>query len=324
MIRKLFLLSLLANVWTFAILPAQRSYRYDGGTKVLAPSGLNMRATPGLKAKRIGAIPYGENVEIVDTLISVFDTVDYVRTLRNGEPIKYPIIGGWIKVKYQQKVGYVFSGLIGNFSQDGEGPEIMIRDVGFACEYIGYDMSRYHWYGLFPGKQHTEIRKINPTIYEFGEALPETIYTSGENEPCLMLIASLKPLPAESLKRPGGLPVSLSSREKKFKDYHNPTFSIVWQDDIQIEDVQYKGLVMQLQGKEFPLEWNFNSGSRVHETLILRPSIQSELVFHGDINNDGYLDIIVRVADDYGKIYLFYGGPKRLHDVAYFAHTPCC
>ncbi|MEM6346219.1 MAG: SH3 domain-containing protein [Bacteroidota bacterium] len=323
MTRKLIFLALITFINSFSV-QAQRVYQYAGGTKVMAPSGINMRQNPGLKAKKNAAIPYGETVQIVDTLVNVFDTVDYIWTMWDGEELKRPVVGGWVKVRYKEKVGYVFTGLLGNFDHSENSPEIVIRDVGGACDYINFDMRKYHWYGLFQQETYTEIRKIKPTIYDFSEALPQVIYTSGEKQACLMMIASQKPLPAESLKRPGGLPVKMKRTEQPFKNHITPAFSLSWENDIQIEESEYKRLVLEIEAKKFPLEWSHYKDRNEYETILANDYSNVDLVYYGDINGDGYLDIILRTYNDYSKIYLFYGGSKRLWGVARFVHGPCC
>ena len=139
-----------------------------------------------------------------------------------------------------------------------------------------------------------------------------------------MIIASQKPLPAESLKRPGGLPVKMKRTEQPFKNHITPAFSLKWENDIQIEESEYKRLVLEIEAKKFPLEWSHYKDRNEYETIIANDYSNVDLVYYGDINGDGYLDIILRTYNDYSKIYLFYGGSKRLWGVANFVHGPCC
>ncbi|MEL6592277.1 MAG: hypothetical protein AAFQ68_19430, partial [Bacteroidota bacterium] len=76
--RALIVFSLFANVFIATQLRAQYTYRYAGGTQVIAPSGVNMRLRPGFKAKKVGTIPFLAEVAIVDTMVAYGDTVDYI------------------------------------------------------------------------------------------------------------------------------------------------------------------------------------------------------------------------------------------------------
>ncbi|MEL6651956.1 MAG: hypothetical protein AAFQ87_14235 [Bacteroidota bacterium] len=318
--RALIVFSLFANVFIATQLHAQSPYRYSGGRQVIAPSGVKLRKTAGLKAEKIGVVPFRAEVEILDSMLSVFDTVDYIDAIIRGQTIHRPLVGGWLKVRYQSTVGYVFAGLLGHLSEREDLPDFMVWDVGFACEDLTFNPRRYHWYGLFPGEQHTSLRKINPTIYDFGEALPSLILTTGEKKPCLTIIASLKPLPSESLRRPGGLPVLLKDLEQEAEPVHFSTFSMIWKD---VGDT-HPALHCRTLGQDFGLRWAMDAYDQKTLHLGGHPMYNTELIWHGDLNNDGYLDLLIRNEYEYGAIHLFLGGPKKMHNVATLVHGACC
>ncbi len=70
---------------------------------VVAPAGLNMRVAPNMDAYQITTIPYGSSIQI---LAPVNENLE-------KEEIEYAL-GSWIKVGFENKVGYVFDGFLSN------------------------------------------------------------------------------------------------------------------------------------------------------------------------------------------------------------------
>ncbi len=65
---------------------------------ITADVGLNMRASPDLNAKKIGLIPYGEKVQLIE------ETGDAI-TISGAT-------GKWSKVEWKDKTGWVFGGFL--------------------------------------------------------------------------------------------------------------------------------------------------------------------------------------------------------------------
>ena len=76
-----------------------KSTKELGTYYVLAPNGLNLRSQADVNSEKLGVIPYASKVEIMEVAASSEMTVD-----------NYP--GGMAKVKFGQKVGYVFDGYL--------------------------------------------------------------------------------------------------------------------------------------------------------------------------------------------------------------------
>ncbi|TAE47502.1 MAG: SH3 domain-containing protein [Bacteroidetes bacterium] len=79
------------GLYAQALLPA------PGTWYVTAPSGINLRKSPGATGEKLVSIPYGQQVEVLKT-----DQLE-------PDQIETWIEGYWVKVKYQSSVGYVFS-----------------------------------------------------------------------------------------------------------------------------------------------------------------------------------------------------------------------
>lgn len=87
---------------------AKRKYR------TIASTGLNLRTEPKLSSETILKIPYFDEVQVVDENSFGSDTLNLKKN-ENGElvsKIGNNIIGDWVKVKYENQVGYVFSAYI--------------------------------------------------------------------------------------------------------------------------------------------------------------------------------------------------------------------
>ena len=79
---------------------SKAEYRYKKGDKLnnLAISGLNLRDKPNINSNVITLVPYGKTVEIIDFTDNKLD-VDNIK-------------GHWVKVKYKNKIGYIFDGYL--------------------------------------------------------------------------------------------------------------------------------------------------------------------------------------------------------------------
>ena len=83
-----------------------------------ARSGLSLRSTPSLSAEKDTLIKYGESVSLIQKTDSIFSV--------NG------LKGSWLKVKYANKIGYVFSSYLNKFPftvKKGKG--IYLKDYAF-------------------------------------------------------------------------------------------------------------------------------------------------------------------------------------------------
>ena len=99
--KSIYLLTLILFQWCLA--PGQSFYFEDGDTlTVVCKSGANLRDSNSISSSKIAGIPFGGKVIARTTdccLYFISDTFDN----------RY---GSWIKVEYQGKVGYLFSGFV--------------------------------------------------------------------------------------------------------------------------------------------------------------------------------------------------------------------
>lgn len=93
-----------------------------------AVSGLKLREKPGVQAKRIAGIPYGEKVRAMKDNMPM---VAYTQKTCTGTAARdcYTLKGKWVKVEYAGKIGFVFDAYLSSRpaqnlirSTPGEGP----------------------------------------------------------------------------------------------------------------------------------------------------------------------------------------------------------
>ncbi|MEL7423689.1 MAG: SH3 domain-containing protein [Bacteroidota bacterium] len=137
-----------------------------------AKSGLNIRETPWQTAKVIGAIPFGEAVEILE-VTAEYTSIE-VRGLFSKEFSKdgnsYYVDGSWVKVKYEEIVGYAFDGYLSEFppmriieideaNAYPEGFESYLRRISTPVDSSSFAKQNSEYW-------HKKIRFANGGIYE--------------------------------------------------------------------------------------------------------------------------------------------------------------
>lgn len=107
MINKIILLLFILGLSSFQT-PEKMPVKNSDYFNVMAGSGLRMRGTPNLKGKKIMVIPYNAQIEKIN------DGKSY-GTLSVKEFKGFNIEGEWVKVKYKNQEGFVFSGYLTQF-----------------------------------------------------------------------------------------------------------------------------------------------------------------------------------------------------------------
>jgi len=95
--KNLVVMLILAFAGT-SLYPAASEEPIQNNPKVIAFSGLKLRAEPNKSGKVLKVIPFAQSVEILDTL----DNVQSVEWLT----------GRWVKIKYEGRTGYVFDAFL--------------------------------------------------------------------------------------------------------------------------------------------------------------------------------------------------------------------
>lgn len=140
---------------------------------VTALSGLNLRSEPGVKGKKIAAIPFGAIVETVESYSpDVADTIE-------GKA------GSWLEVKYRGQKGYVFSGFLAPgeaiVQPSGINRDYRLLTPGFHCSAANYDPG-LHWYALLRENNRLTVKKTR-IVVRFSNDFSEKDLAAGEDCP---------------------------------------------------------------------------------------------------------------------------------------------
>ncbi|MBC6993350.1 SH3 domain-containing protein [Neolewinella lacunae] len=133
---------------------------------VVAKSGLNVRAEKSLESKKVGGLPFQAEVEVIpgagnEEEISI-----------DGRP------GKWVKVRYRNIQGYVFSGYLKRgklYIPSGEiNNGYRILNLGTRCTAINYDPALiWYTFRIVSGESgcEAELKRSNLTIdYDVDES----------------------------------------------------------------------------------------------------------------------------------------------------------
>jgi hypothetical protein len=137
-----YLLILLPTLWLQAaphiFLSEKTTSKPPGAYFILAPSGLNLRATSSPGSQKILTIPYGSEVELLTPAASSDMMVN-----------NFP--GGMAKIKYGNQEGYVFDGYLSRFPAPEQRQDVKkyvekIRDKrqGVMYEHCTRDYDGYY------------------------------------------------------------------------------------------------------------------------------------------------------------------------------------
>lgn len=166
---------------------------------VIAPSGLNLRNSPGIDGKVIARVPYGTQLELVDRRYHGREAVNPNRTL---EPY------AWAHVRHNGQTGFLYDAYLAydyfvtgenDFPADVNVEFVMAQRGVFRLRVIP-DFTTYTWYGIYHlgSDKIMAIRKVEPEMrYGSAEVSGGLFLTLGgdpEDDP-LFFIGSRQPLP---------------------------------------------------------------------------------------------------------------------------------
>lgn len=301
--KNLFLL-VFAFIYAPLCLVAQTSYT------VTAKSGLNLRTEPGMTGKKVASIPFGAIV------ISEDDVTQGVKDTIEDKP------GSWIKIQYQARSGYVFTGFLAMGEQVVQATEInrdyRLLKPGFLCSPANFDPG-LNWYALVRKDGRLTVKKTN-IVVKFREDFSEKDLAAAECADCyackveasiedsvFFYIGAKQPLVegnrfskflGDYWNYDGG--AKFFYPEQTFQEYYAPynyTFRAFegvmltvqppgYQKKYQLEyDMYIHGNPM----KTFDLSQDLNLSSTARQHSVYQTP---QLIWIGDLNLDGLLDFI--------------------------------
>lgn len=144
---------------------------------VIAPSGLNLRASPGPQGKKIVTLPHGTAVA------ALYDDEPTVEATIEDK------LGYWLKVQYRTDTGYVFSGFLEQGAMTVPPTNInfdyRLLEPGVHCSPANYDPALY-WYAMVKDNNQLILRKVKIAIVPI-DKLPEEEKAEMDCPECFLL-----------------------------------------------------------------------------------------------------------------------------------------
>lgn len=190
-----------------SLLLASQSEIREDFTLVVAQSGLNIRAKPGLRAKVVAKAPYLSEVEYLSDESFGRDTIGALKSFIRAynpqmelEETDVPLTGDWVKVKYKGQTGYTFNAYLGPNHDRPEPSDYFVISPGENCGDQFFDLTKYHCYGVYGSGEETEVREIRASyvVQETGIGFLALLMTTEENESLRLVIGSKRELPTLS------------------------------------------------------------------------------------------------------------------------------
>lgn len=108
---------------------------------VWAEGGLMIRDTNSITGKKISAIPYGEKVEVLESILhpNRADSIKFIEPWEDAyeqQYIGYYLKGRWVKIKFQGVYGFVFDGYLSHFPAPRSGESQLHENLPAYLERV--------------------------------------------------------------------------------------------------------------------------------------------------------------------------------------------
>jgi tetratricopeptide (TPR) repeat protein len=308
---------------------------------VLATSGLRFREKADAKSTVLATVPFG------DSLISD-GAVDFVAQLESDQSKRLfkveGISGCWQKAVYKGKKGFVFSGFVSDHHKaENLKDNYVLLEEGWGSSTVVYNQDDYKWYGWYSKKTKTgmknELKPIAKLFFasegqgDFDYTLATKTDRTVIGDTALYIIGVRKTVaqqfPLGAIK---GVEVNETwiSKEKttyKFKN-ENWQLSILLKDKPVSDDDGYldkASLVFESNDKK--QKQTIASYDSKNPNSMWFASAQ--IVWYGDLDGDGKMDLIISKDEDGGSSLELYlssaaGAGKYLKRVGVLYRGGCC
>lgn len=299
--------------------PFPEEEEFDSSVVVVARSGLKLREKPAFSAKTLALMPFAQKVQLLE-LPRFSETGDLIGTWSPDS-----IYGAWLKVRWGKRVGYAFSAYLGSTILNMTEDFYLLSAKGSWCSDDSYFSSTYHYYGVFPEKDSTWVRRaVQPafTVHwsgMFGVGNYAKLKVKGPQP--LFLLASRRPMPEGPIpasNRRGYLPGN-PTQGKPLAPKTSPISP--WTFEIKsFPDENGQPLLHTILK---------NSDTGQKQSLAAEPFPPDYLVWEGDLDGDGIPDLILSDFKDIvttWHLYLSSGAPagQLLHQVSDYYFSGCC
>lgn len=143
---------------------------FDAEYSIMAVSGLNLREKPDLASKRLATLPFGANVMATNEHLLENNPNSEIEIEIEG------VKGHWLHIEYKGFKGYVFSGFTQRGhdrivpSQGNLNKDYRLMREGYHCglNSINYSADLY-WYALIIDEGDSRLEKVNISIKMSGQ-----------------------------------------------------------------------------------------------------------------------------------------------------------
>lgn len=325
--KQLRILEVMVAICGLVLLPvlvsAQDNVIVNNQYKVVSFNGLNMRQNPHPESLILSALPFGTQVELLESegfgLLALPSRTLYYANLPSAVEFK----GSWWKVKYQENVGFVYSGFLAptvnwnkgaNFEDINTDYHLLLP--GFGCfSNIPCD-NRFTWKGLYhTGENQYEFRVVDPRIFYNYEDIGSQSITVADNRGLILIIGSRErvdqltpgallhetyPKAIENTRMPNPFPPSIQQERTK-------TAVEPWRTRLFIQEGERRQFLN-------PHGSHMDTARRV--------------LWNGDLDGDKQDDYVVQYGEKWSHTILYLStaaeGDQIVRPVAVFYSGYCC
>jgi hypothetical protein len=292
---------------------------------VISPNGLSIRSQPNLKSKKLGVVPFGKKVNIEDSQNYGWDTIGTYDYIWGGQTEgDYSITGHWVKARYKNIRGYVFSAYL-YYAHYSEYESGLLKSLNkdFALFYPGMNCyaninfePNMNWYGLYQEKEKYYLKKTNIGFFRIYSDMLDFGITTSDNKNLLFIIGSKKPLKEKSTTVPewgiNGYPLFQQEKSEGFVALEKYGIAVK-------EDGPYGG---------FSISLNMDSKTQLLNSKEMEISQVMSIQWVGDLDGDDQLDYIIHYGEKSGQTILYLSSEAEEGEIvkpvaAYFSGY-CC
>jgi Bacterial SH3 domain len=315
--KSIQLISVLLLFFNFSVGQSQIMKFDKGETTVISTTGLNLRAKPNTSSKVITKIPFGDKVEIMEKIFYGIDTIGSYKDYEfdSGKEFQIPIIGNWVKVKYKNFEGFLFSAylynsrfasnLIDEIKQSEINKKYILLFPGTYCNYNYWFYPNIQWYGMYEEKNEFSLKEIKLSFYrEWHGELADMGITTNNNKNLLFIIGTTDRM------------IEGKVEGKSLKKLH-----IKGIDEVKEFELSYNNRKSKLIIKKDNLSQII---SKINNQYLYPTSV----VWIGDLDKDGKKDYIIQYGEKSSKTILYLSSEsekdKIIKPVAIFYSGYCC
>jgi hypothetical protein len=303
---------------------------HGGGRFVISPDGLNLRAKPNRQSKTLQTVLFGEKVQVISPQHFGRDTVGQLEYFEiSGKSYRVPIDGYWVKVRYRQKEGYMFSAYLGRaINEVREADKPLNQDFVLLFPFIGcfsnvFYQPGWHWYGVYAQDSATFMKKVKVSFYSLPMGLIGDAISTNDNRNLQFIIGSHVPLSEKTIQNKRGYERSLFNLPL-FTAGDMPNDSLLQQYNLAVSGDNTLSRENYWDSQKLVFQKN---GVRQE---VLPPSKDGlwYLVWCGDLDGDGKDDYIIHFGEKSGAPVLYLSKPagkgQLVKPVAIYYSGYCC